>query len=354
LFSSAFFDFYTCTINFILASHWGKSLVKAVVPQAMYGRIRVSVASTIWLLAWMTAACSSGGAQASVAEETSGQTRFQRTVQYLQDAPPELRGDFAAIALTNLSEAYRAEAQLARAETRATGHKARLGGWSAMVDYYSRQMSLLLADIELGLSVDLTLGDEQSLVITVADRTVIVSPPRLSQQSAFEHTILSDFCKIHSCEQFLPATGTSMAEFESSSVAMVAVRPNWSFSAQGPVCSYQGINVRFQSQKNLADSRQICKQFLLEVMTLSDELAWQQRHGIAIEWEDLDIQSTSHRSEHSVGLNAIGDAVLVAVPLLYRSPGLLQQVLPWIQRRIDNQEELSIDIHADLMGWQKP
>jgi len=302
----------------------------------------------------MTTACVLGGAQLSVAQESSGQTRFQRTVQYLQDAPPELRGDFAAIALTNLSQAYSAEAQLARAEAGATGPKAKLGGWSAMVDYYSRQMPLLLADIELGLPVYLTLGDEQSLVIMVADRTVIVSPPRLSQQSAFEHTILSDFCKLHSCEEFLPATGTATAEFGSSSVAMVAVRPSWSFSTQGPVCSYQGINVRFESQKNLANSRQICKQFFLEVMTLTDQLAWQQRHGVAIEWEDLDIQATSHRPEHSVGLNAIGDAVLVAVPLLYSSRGLLQQLVPWIQRRLDNQQDLSIDIDADLIGWQKP
>jgi len=323
--------------------------MKAAVPQATYGRARVSVARTSWLLAWMTTACVLGGAQISVAQQTSGQTRFQRTVQYLQDAPPELRGEFAAIALTNLSEAYRAEAQLARAETRATGHKARLGGWSAMVDYYARQMPMLLADIALGLPVHLTLGEEQSLAITVADRTVIVSPPRLSQQSAFEHTILSDFCKIHSCEQFLPATA-----LESSSVAMVAVRPSWSFSTQGPVCSYQGINVRFESQKDLANSRQICKQFFREVMTLTDELAWQQRHGVAIEWENLDIQAVPHRSEHMVGLNAIGDAVLVAVPLLHRSPELLQQVLPWIRQRLSNQQEPSIDIEANRIGWQKP
>lgn len=313
----------------------------------------MSVARTSCLVAWLTSACILVGVQISVAQETSGQTRFQRTVQYLQDAPPALKGEFAAIALTNLSEAYRAEAQLARAETRATGHKAKLGGWSAMVDYYSRQMPLLLADIELGLPVYLTLGDEQSLVITVADRTVIVSPPRLSQQSAFEHTILSDFCRIHSCEQFLPATGTAAA-LESSSVAMVAVRPSWSFSTQGPVCSYQGINVRFESQKNLANSRQICKQFFNEVMTLTDELAWQQRHGVAIEWEDLDVQAAPHRSEHMVALNAIGDAVLVAIPLLHRSPELLQQVLPWIRQRLNNQQELSIDIDAAHIGWQKP
>ncbi len=153
--------------------------MKAAVPKATYGRARLSAARTSWLLVWMTTACILSGAQISVAQETNGQTRFQRMVQYLQDAPAELRGDFAAIALTNLADAYMAEAQLAREEARATGHDANLGGWSAMVDYYARQMPLLLADIELGLPVHLTFGGEQSLLITVADRTVILSPPRL-------------------------------------------------------------------------------------------------------------------------------------------------------------------------------
>jgi hypothetical protein len=196
----------------------------------------------------------------------------------------------------------------------------------------------------------LTLSGEQSLAITVADRTVIVSSPRLTQQSAFEQEILLDFCTQHSCEQSSPASAAQ----QSLPAPTVHVRPDWTFSAQGSVCAYQGIEVRFDSQKNLANSRHICEQFLREVMTLTDELAWQQRHGVAIEWEDLDIQATPHRPEHMVGLNAIGDAVLVSIPLLYRSPGLLQDVLPWIRARLSNQQEVSMELNADHYGWQKP
>ena len=289
-------------------------------------------------------------AQISVAQESIGQTRFQRTVQHLQDASPELRGEFATIALTNLSEAYIAEAQLARKEAGATGHNANLGSWSTMVDYYARQIPMLVADIEAGLPVRLTLGGEQSLAITVAERTVIVSPPRLTQQSAFEQQILSDFCAQQSCEQFSPGSTAP----QSLPAVTVHIRPDWTFSAQGSVCAYQGIKVRFASQKNLANSRPICEQFLREVMTLTDELASQQRHGVAIEWENLDIQATPHSPEHVVGLNAIGDSVLVTVPLLYRSTDLLQQVLPWIRQRLSNQQEVSIEVDADRYGWQTP
>lgn len=301
------------------------------------------------LLLWAATTCLVSATQMSLAQDDS-ETRFQRTVRYLQTAAPELRGEFAAIALTNLTEAYRAEARLARAEAGTKGHSANLSGWSAMVDYYARQMPLLLADIEMGLPVRLMIGAQQELAITVADRTVIVSPPRLNQQSALEQEILSDFCTTHGCEQFLPGT----AAVESVPLATVAVRPDWRFSEQGPVCSYEGIQVRFKSDMNLANSRTICAQFLREVMTLTDELAWQQRHGVAIEWDDLDIQATPHKPEHIVALNTIGDSVLVTVPVLYRSPELLQQVLPWIQGRLNHQQGISVELNAALYGWQKP
>jgi hypothetical protein len=249
-----------------------------------------------------------------------------------------------------LADAYLAEAQLARADARAAGRDTSLRGWSATVDYYARQMPVLLDDIELGLPVRLTMGGEQSLAITVGDRTVMVSPPRLNQQSAFEQGILAEFCARHSCEQFSAGNG----EQESIFSATARVRPHWMFTAQGQVCSFQGIKVRFQNEKNLANSRLICEQFLLEVTTLTDALALQQRHGVLIEWDNMDIQSTPQSPEHMVRLNAPGDSVVVVVPMLYRSPDLLQRVIPWIRERLSNQTEASIELDADQYGWQKP
>jgi hypothetical protein len=293
---------------------------------------------------WWVSALQPAAAQ----DET--QTRFQRLVQHLQTASPEARGDFAAIALTHLTEAYIAEAQLARAQAGRSGRSANLRGWSVMVDYYARQLPLLLEDIELGLPVRLIIGGPQELAITVADRTVIVSPPRLNQQGAFEQAILSDFCTTHSCESSMPANATT----EPAPAAMVAVRPEWTFSTQGPVCSYEGIQVRFANDRNLGNSRLICAQFLREVITLADELAWQQRHGVVIDWSAVKIQAVSHRPEHVIAMNEAGDSVLVTAPLLYRNPELLQNLLPWIRGRLGNQPPASVELDADGYGWQKP
>jgi hypothetical protein len=313
-------------------------------------RSSLPAAGILGLLLWTTALWFQSAASMAETVSSQSQNRFQRTVQYLQTAAPELRGEFAAIALTHLANAYVDEAKLARTEARASGRNANLGGWSAMVDYYARQMPLLLADIELGLPVQLTLGGEQSLAITVADRIVIVSPPRLTQQNAFEQKILVDFCQQHSCEGIVPET----AQPQPLAARPVAIRPQWTFSAQGPVCAYQGITVHFQSEKNLSNSRLICVQFLREVIALTDELASQQRHGVVIDWEILQIQATAHSPEHTIAVNSQGDSLLVTVPLLYRSAALLQRVLPWIKAWVMSQQGARIDLNADDYGWQQP
>jgi hypothetical protein len=290
--------------------------------------------------------CLTGLARAEV-PEPEHLSRFQRTAQYLQVAPHELRSDFAAIALANLASAYFAEARLAREQARKHPH---LMSWSVRVDRYASQMRLLLEDIELGFPVRLSLGGEKSLAITVADRTVILSHPRLYEQSVFEQGILETFCARHHCEQFAPG-GRGEAPIPLSSSR---VRPQWSFTAHESTCTYQGIAVRFQNTRNMANARLICEQFMLEVMTLTDELAWQGRHAVPIEWGQLLIQPTPHRPEHMLQVNGLGDTILVTVPMLYQSPGLFSRVLPWIRQRLAGQAQASLELDATDYGWQKP
>jgi hypothetical protein len=307
-----------------------------------------SVARVWRLCMWVTTMCLASATQISAAQGVEGQSRFLRTVQYLQSASPDTQSDFAATAIASLINAYIGEAKLARDEARAAGHNAGLVGWSLAVDYYARQMPLLLEDIELGLPVLFTIGGENSLAITVADRTVILSHPRLNQQGAFEQEILMNFCSRHHCEEFSQRS----TEQEPIPVSSVHVKPDWSFTEQGPVCAHQGISVHFKNEQNLANSRLICEQFLQELMTLTSEFAWQQRHAVAIDWDQLEIQSTPRRPEHIVKLNASGDTLLVTVPLLYRSPGLLQHVTPWIRQRLGDQQGAQLKLEADQYGWQ--
>lgn len=282
-------------------------------------------------------------AQDAVTVAAEPQSRFVRTVVSVQDAAPQVRGDFAVAALSHLADAYAAETRLAR-------HGEQSRGWSATVDRYAGQIELLLDDVELGLPVLLTLEADNSLAISVGARTVIVSHPRPSQQGALEQGILKDFCSRQDCGGIQPHPSA----LEPISGPGVSLKPTWSFTEQGTACTYEGITVRFSSGQNTAHARVICEQFLLEVLMLADALTDQRRHAVDIQWDLLALQAVPGSTEQTVQLNALGDSVVVTAPLLAANAALLRQVLPWLRQWLESGVPSSIEIDAAAYGWQKP
>lgn len=338
--------------------HEGTTIIRQVTamnadrPERAHGRKSADglAPSISGLLAGCISLCLAHPLQAVQPAAPEPTTRFQRTVQHLQEAAPELRSEFAAIALSSMASAYAKEAQLAREQARKAGKSSHLWAWSVKVDRYADQMSLLLEDVELGLPVRLTLAGEKSLTVVVADRTIILSHPRLNEQSAFEQDILRVFCTSNSCGDVSPEEGLNAP----IPVSSAQIRPDWTFNAQQSLCTYRGITVRFNSTQNMANARLICEQLLQEILVLTEELAWQQRHAVTIEWDRLALQPTPHSPEHRVQINTLGDTVLVTIPMLYRSSALLAQILPWIRQTVDGQQGISVVLDADRFGWQKP
>lgn len=277
-------------------------------------------------------------------------SRFERTMGALQSGSSEQGVAFARIALASLADAYAVEATLARQQAGSAQADAGLRGWSAAVDGYARQMSLLLGDIELGYPVRLIVGSGATPAVAVADRVVILSHPRPSQQAVFETEILQQFCSRHSCDDTALETGPA----EPIPVYTGHIRPAWSFTQDGPSCSHDGIAVHFSSERNLANSRAICEQLMREVELLADEMAWQYRHAVSIDWGGLTIAATPGGPEHMVRLNSAGDVLLVSVPLLFSTPGLLPEIVPWVRQRLGGGEAVSIDLDAGRYGWQDP
>lgn len=274
-------------------------------------------------------------------------SRFERTVAALRD---DTAGPFARIALERLADAYAAEARLAREQARSADQGTQLRGWSVAVDGYARQMLLLLEDLNQGYPVRMIVGNGAASAVSVADRTVIISHPRPSQQGAFEQEILREFCATHHCDD---TTAEERAQ-EPIPVFTRLVKPAWSFTQDGPSCSHQGITVYFTSERNLANSRAICEQLMREAELLADEMAWQYRHAVSIDWRGLTIAATPGGPEHMVRLNGAGDVLLVSVPLLYSTPALMPELIPWVQGQIGDRQEVEVELDAVTYGWQDP
>ena len=50
-------------------------------------------------------------------------------------------------------------------------------------------------------------------------------------------------------------------------------------------------------------------------------------------------------------LNAAGDSILVTLPLIYGSPGLLEDLKPWLRYRVGAGEEVQLRLDAADYGW---
>lgn len=294
--------------------------------------------------------CQVAQSQPGVEKGPAPQSRFERTMTGLQEDSTGQRVAFASIALGKLADAYAAEAQLARAQAGEADGDPRLRSWSIAVDGYARQMSLLLEDIHQGYPVSMIVGNEAAPAVAVADRTVILSHPRPSQQGALEQDILREFCARYDCDY----TVATERAAEPIPVYTRVVKPAWSFTRDGPSCSHEGIRVHFSSERDLAHSRAICEQLMREAELLSDELAWQYRHLVSIDWRALRIESSPGAPEHMVRLNSAGDVLLVSVPLLSSTPGLLPELVPWMQGRLGDQQEVEVELDAVAYGWQGP
>jgi hypothetical protein len=288
--------------------------------------------------------------------DTPALSRYQRTLQHLQQAPEQEQVDFASDALSSLVEVYMAEADLARSEAREKSGvaAARLRGWAVAVDQYANQLLLVLDDLEQGFPLEMAANPKGAASLTVAGRTVMLLHPRPSQQGAYEREVLAEYCGRHDC---MAITATT-AEGESARpipMSAAQVNPRWTFTNSGPVCSYQGIEVRFGDTRQLAALRDLCAQLMQELVDLAVELAWQQRHGVAVNWAALDIVATPGRPGHVVHLNLAGDSVLATVPLLAGSEGLLADVIPWLRARSAGEEAATtLQLDAVAYGWMPP
>lgn len=241
-----------------------------------------------------------------------------------------------------------AEADLARKQAGNASDRGKLLGWSRGVNQLAAQLTLVLEDIEQGYPVDLSVTSGAAASVAVAGKAVILTHPRAGQQAAFEQRILQEFCARSDCT-LLTVQGAAP---EPIPVSVSTVRPLWSFTDSGPVCSHQGIQVHFDGVHNVARRRGVCEQFLQEATTLANELVWQGRHGVTVEWGNLMIRPTPQRPEHLLQLNAAGDSILATMPLIYGSPDLLHHITPWLQSRFAGDAPVTVQLDATHYGWE--
>ena len=300
-----------------------------------------------WLSAGLLLAAGFASAPSAIA--VAQESRYERIVHSLQSADPELRATFATSALLELTEVYLAEADLARREAAAAEDAMRLSSWSRAVERYANQLTLVREDITLGFPVDLRRNAREVVSVSVGGRTIMLAHPRNDQQSTYQQAVLGHFCGKGLCRDLIASDEPLKPIPMSSGV----VSPRWQFTPSGPSCSHQNLQLSFSSGGDLGRQRALCQQLMQEAEVLATELAWQQRHGVRVDWEALSLRTVPLRPEHLVVLNDAGDSILVTLPLLNGTTGLLQELSPWLQQRHQPEQELpALLLDAGRLGWE--
>jgi hypothetical protein len=285
-------------------------------------------------------------------------SRFQRTLLAAQRSDASTRAEFAAVTLMELSAALRAEIDLVegeRAEGAAEGDsRAKLRGWAAAVARYLQELDLLLGDIEQGYEVRLSLGSGDQPEVWVDRRAIIATHPRPGHQALLEQAILAQFCAQRDCASLTAAAraGEVGDAGQPIPVSRGGVRPAWRFDATGPVCEHRELSVRFSAGSDLARNRALCEEFLLEAMRLVDEIAWQHRHDVKVDWRALSLTAFPGRTEHVVRLNEAGDSILLTLPIIRGTPGLLESLAPWLRGQVEGGQVRRLDLEAARLGWE--
>lgn len=279
----------------------------------------------------------------------AAESRYDRILQALQSAEPALRAQFASSALLELTEVYIAEADLARREAEEADDPARLTSWSGAVEHYANQLALVLDDIALGFPVALRSHDREVASVSVGGRTIMLAHPRSGQQTAYQQAVLAHFCGKGLCRELI----ASEESLKPIPMSPGLVSPSWQFTASGPSCSHQNIQLAFSDGGDLGRRRALCAQLMQEAELLATELAWQQRHGVDIDWNAISVGAVPLRPEHLVLLNEAGDSLLATLPLMNGTANLLPQLLPWLQQRHRPQgEPPTVVLDARSLGWE--
>ena len=267
---------------------------------------------------------------AAMARESATRThgnRLNDLALAVANAHAMLRVDLAQIALTELAATYDDEAMRARQDMRTRAKKPGLGRWSAQVQSLAQDYRLLAESISQNTSIDINIGAENSLYLTIDGRLVAVSSPRMNEQAAFERSIIAQFCALNRCDELLDMPVAAPAE----TVVDRGGSTRWSFSQNaGPVCEGpDGLQFQFNNMDNLGRKRDVCARTVAELGTLTAALATKLEFGVRIDWERIMIRSLPGGDEQ-VTLNREGDYIQQSLPTLAQRRDLFRLVRPWL------------------------
>jgi len=290
--------------------------------------------------------CPAGAVQpAPVIPLAPATSQINRLAAALDAAPEAMRADFAVAAIAEMVVDYNEEANRARREARSHARDRDLGRWAVAVDTYATQLTLIANSVTPETPVTVAIGADNSISLEIDGTPVLVSSPRVREQSAFEQRVLDRFCTLYPCDDLIAGYRPSQTV-----VTTTDTETYWSFSQQaGPTCSTgDGLEFQFQDMTKIGEKRKACGNIVSELNALATALAWNISNGNRIDWNRLAIHALPGGEEHQVELTGGGNTIRLPLPALAETSRLFELVRPWLAAKVGGQPDYRlVIINAD-------
>jgi hypothetical protein len=270
-----------------------------------------------------------------------------RLAAALVDAPESMRAEFAVAAITEMVADYNEEADRARREARSRGKDGDLNRWAIAVDAYAAKLTAIANRVTPATQVTVNIGVANSISVDIDDTPVLVSSPRLTEQSAFEQRVLTRFCNLYPCDDLIDRYQPPQEALATSDRQIY-----WSFSQQaGPSCSTaDGLEFQFQDIKDIGRKRVACAQVVQELYTLANAIASAVASGDRVDWGRLAIHTVPGQEEQRVVLSSDGNALRLPLPALRATNKLFVLVRPWLAAKVAGEPKYPLVIlNADSL-----
>jgi hypothetical protein len=274
-------------------------------------------------------------------------SHINRLAATLVDSPEAMRADFAVAAIAEMVVDYNEEAARARREARGHAKDRDLGRWAVAVDAYAAELTAIANSVTPATPVRVTVGAGNSISLDIDGKPVLVSSPRVREQSAFEQRVLDRFCNLYPCDDLI-------AEYHPPQPAVTPTDTEtyWSFSQQaGPACSTgDGLEFQFQDMTDIGRKREACGLIVKELNALAAALVWNLSNGNRIDWNRLAIHELPGEEEQQVELAGDGSSIRLSLPALAATTRLFELVRPWLAAKVGGQPSYRlVVINADSL-----
>jgi hypothetical protein len=238
----------------------------------------------------------------------------------------EVREDFARVAIEEVVISLQLESELAQVQAQDSSKNRR---WSSATRHYARQLAIAAESLSESSQITLSVGREQTVLINMDDRLVVLSNPRAEAQTDMERRIIERFCSAQPCQDW-QVTGALTAP-----ASLKRQSPVWTFGDGGSYsCSNgEGLSLGFTDIQQMAEKKAFCQQLFSELYTLVSALQARLYHGENIDWGGLQILAVPGDDHHRVLLGTQAQVMWLVLPICAAQPRLIARIQPWLKAR---------------------